>query len=1008
MANFVHLHSHSEYSVLDGLSRVKEIVDKAVEYKQKAVAITDHGHLGSVPTFYTYAKEKGIKPIIGQEFYIVDDTSSKNKEEKRNHIIILAINGQGYKTLCKLSTEASEHFYYKPRIDGEILRKYSKEFDNIIALSGCMSSPLSQSIVKEDDKLARKLVQFYNILFPNFYLEFQKHGYRKPKLLGEFNFSRDENIINKRLLEFHKEYNIPIVVTNDSHYIDSEDRDDHEVLLAIQTASKMDDSKRFKFNGKGYSFCDARSMQKKFSEYVWSMSEKSMEKIVKQIDMHLPEFDNKKHFIPTFGLKNPNEKLRQLSLIGLRKRVPKSKQKKYKKHLKYQLKVIEECGYADEFLIVKDYVDHARLNGIQVGSGRGSMSGVLISYLLGITDIDPIRFNLSFERALNPERPSLPDFDIDFSDKDFVIKYLKEKYGYENTMQVGTYNRMHYRSLLRALLKTFGYDYQTSIKYTKQLPDIVDIIAEKSTDDFQELRKAIKGDLSKLFDNDERISHLMHKFNGLVQSVGTHAGGLLIGDNNLKIRELIPTFKIASEKDLISQFDKKVVEKQLGFVKFDILGITTLEIIQNCLKLIGKDIFDSFPDNDKLDDRKTFELLNSGNLTYVFQLDGAANRITIDSIGGIHGFEDIVITTSISRPGTSQFISELAENKKNGVSKYIHKDLENILGSTYGVLLYQEQVMDIARHFANFSMSEVDDIKEMIKGKDHSEFEAMKPKFIKGCVDNGYKNKMAMEIWRIIERASGYLYNRSHAVSYSVITYQTAYLKAHYPLEFFIACMAIKTNEEKIKSLMQESVALGISILAPDIRKSDVYSSIENQSVRLGISMVKNIGVTTATNIVGARQKNGVKGILSLPRRVLTSRVVNSLRDIGAFGEQYADYSKEQELLGFTLHDPVNEYVKLIQDNSWENENELVMGGTVIKKRKLKTKHGADMAFVDISVNGNKRSLALFVEQLYEFDDVTEIGNVLLVRAKKQHGYDSVVPNKIKVLNDGENINEDS
>ena len=402
------------------------------------------------------------------------------------------------------------------------------------------------------------------------------------------------------------------------------------------------------------------------------------------------------------------------------------------------------------------------------------------------------------------------------------------------------------------------------------MPDIVDIIAEKSTDNFEELRKIVSDDLDHLFKKDERIARLMSKFNGIIRSMGTHAGGLLIGDNQLKIRELIPTHKVSAEKELISQFDKKVVEKQLGFVKFDILGITTLEIIQNCLGLIGIDIFDKFPDNDKLDDPKVFELLNSNNLTYIFQLDGQANRIAIDAIGGVRDFEDIVITTSIARPGASQFISQLSKNRKSGTTSYIHNDMSKILDSTYGVLLYQEQVMQIAKDFAGFSMAEVDDIKELIKSKEHSEFEAMKPKFIKGCVENGYNKKIALNIWKIIENASGYLYNRSHAVSYSVITYQTAYLKSHYPLEFFVSCMNInKPNEEKIKSLVQESPSLNINVLRPDIYKSDVSASIEENSIRLGLSDVRNVGVRTAQQIVDARSKGGSKAMLELPRRVI-------------------------------------------------------------------------------------------------------------------------------------------
>ena len=999
MSNFVHLHTHSEYSILDGMSRVEEIVDKAIEYGHKAVAITDHGHMGNVPELYTYARKKDIKPIIGQEFYITEDATVHNKDEVRCHIILLALNREGYKTLCKLSTVASEHFYYKPRLDRNILRQYSSEFQNIVALSGCMSSQLSKAILADNQKLARQLVQYYNILFPNFYLEFMKHGLAKSKDEAEIEFTQNEIKINDALWGFHKEYDIPIVVTADSHYINKDDHGPHDILLAIQTGAKIKDTKRFSFNGKGYHLCDAVTMKKKFPKKVWLASEKSMKKIVSKVDISLPEFENKEHFIPSFGLADPDKELRKLCLLGLKDRVPKKKRKEYLKQLNYQLKVIKDSAYADEFLIVNDYVNYARLNNIQVGGGRGSMVGVLVSYLMGITDIDPIRFDLSFERALNPERPSLPDFDIDFSDKDVVIKYLRKKYGYDNTMQIGTYSRMHYRSLLRALLRVFGYDFRTSINYTKQLPAIVEIIAEKAPLTVKDLVEQSEGDLAQLFEDDPRIVNLMGKFNGLVQGMGTHAGGMIIGDENLKLRELIPTYRISTESELISQFDKRAIEKQLGFVKFDILGITTLEIIQNCLGLLGKDIFDKFPDGNELIDPATFNLINSGNLTYIFQLDGPANRMVIDSIGGIKEFEDIVITTSISRPGTSQFVPELARNRKKGIKSYVHKNLKAIMDVTYGVLLYQEQVMEIARKFAGFTMSQVDDIKEMIKGKDHTEFEAMKPGFIKGCIENGYNRKDANAIWKIVERASGYLYNRSHAVSYSVITYQTAYLKAHYPLEFFIACMNIQSpNEEKVKKLIQEAPSMDIDILAPDIYKSDISASIEDNKIRLGLSMIKGIGIRTAAGIVLARQKEGRKGIRKLPKRVMSSRTVKALKDVGAFGQEYATPNGEQELLGFTLNDSVNEHMKFIDDHTYETNTMSVLGGRIDNIRLLKTKRGDDMAFVDIVYKGEKKSLAFFSEQLATWGDLLKEGSIILVKANKQKNYESMVPTRIRVL----------
>ena len=997
--NFVHLHSHSEYSKLDGMSRVEDMVDKALEYEQKALAITDHGHMGSVPELYMIAKQKGIKPIIGQEFYLVDDVTKRERGEKRNHLVMLALNREGYKTLCKLSSLAAQNMFYYPRIDHNILRTYSKEFGNIVATSSCMSGEIPSAILAGDRKLTLKQLEFYNSVFPNFFLEFMKHG-KKSKDLEEQQFHVDEERINGNLMKLHKQYNIPLIVTNDSHYIHRKDNHDHEVWLCMQTSGKMSDGNRFRFNGSGYHFCSSEQMEAKFPKKVWKKSEESMAWIVENTNIDLYEFTDKKHFIPSYGKKDPDEELKQLCLKGLKERIPKKKRKAYKKELLRQLKVIKECGYADEFLIVNDYVQWARRQGIAVGSGRGSMVGVLVSYLCGITDIDPIRFDLSFERALNPERPSLPDFDIDFSEKDKVLDYLRDKYGEENTMQIGTYNRLQPRSLLRNVLRVFEYPYQQSIQLTKQLPDMAEIIGDKASGELDDIVEQSPPELAELFQNDRRILPLMNKFSGLILSMGTHAGGMLIGDGSKPIRELIPTIKVKEEQELISQFDKSAIEKQLGFVKFDILGLTTLRIIQECVRLIGKDPFVKFPDGDKMDDKKTFDLINSGNLTYVFQLDGMANRMFIDTVKGLHEFEDIVISTSIARPGSAQFIPELARNRKRGKINYLHKDLEPILGNSEGILIYQEQVMAIAQRIAGFNMIEVDDIKDMIKGKDRKKFDAIKPKFIQGSIKNGYKEKVAEKMWALIEKASGYLFNRSHAVSYSVTTYQTAWLKAHYPLEFFTACLNTEgIPEDKLKKLIEEAYSLGVKIKRPDIHKSMEYCTVEGNSIRLGLTMVKWVGYRIANNIVLARQRDGKKGILGLPKRVMSKRVVANLRDVGAFGKKYLDPQRQYELLGFILDSPIQKYEKAISENSYETDNMIAFGGVVDEVKKKKTRRGSDMAYIDIARTGGVKSLVLFQDQLSRWEEVLQKGTVVIVEARKQEGYDTFIPVEVEVLN---------
>ena len=783
---FFHTHTHSEYSVLDGMSRVKQLVNKAKSDSQKAIALTEHGKMASVPELLLECKANDIKPIVGQEFYITQ-TNKERDRQNTHHITLLGLNDSGYKILCELSSIASEkdNFYYNPRIDHEILRGYSqKDLKNIVAYTACMNGEIPQAILKNKSKQAIEILKIYRNIFPNLFLEFMSHAIQETDDEEEILFRKSERKINKALWEIHNKYDIPIVITNDSHYTNRKQAKAHNVLLAIQSGSTIDNPSRFKFTGEGYWFKTENEMKKVFPQEIWKESSKSLSWIYENSNIKLKEFTDNKFYIPNTGEKNPLKKVASICLTNLKQRIKKEDWPKYKKQLAYELNVVDKAKFTNEFLVVYDYVNWARNNGISVSEGRGSMVGVLISYLMRITNVDPLRFNLSFENALNPARPSLPDFDIDFDNKEAVIDYVKNKYGEDNVMKIGTFNRMNPRSLLGSILRAKGYNNSDIIQYTKELPDTFDIVGAKASGDLKVILSDLSSNLEDLMSNDKEIAKLMFEFDGLIKSMGSHAGGIIIADGTQSLRKMIPGVRIRDDTELVSQFDKKDVEK-IGFIKFDILSITTLKLMKETISLIGSNVFENFPDNSELDDEKVFDLINNDLLTFVFQLDGIANRSVIKKIDGIHNFEDIVSVTSLSRPGSAKFIPEFAKNKKKKKIKYLVKELAPILDRSNGVILYIEQVMKMVQEISGFDFAQIDNVRKMIKGKDRALFAEIRPSFIEGCIENGYSKQKAELLWQMIESVSGYLFNRAHAVAYSLIAYMTAYLKAYYPLEFF-------------------------------------------------------------------------------------------------------------------------------------------------------------------------------------------------------------------------------
>ena len=1005
---FTHLHIHSEYSVLDGMCRVNEIVDRVKELGQDSVAITDHGHLGNVPEFYSYARKQGINPIIGQEFYIVPDASVHDKENRYFHIILMARNVEGFHVLCELSTLASDpdNFYYKPRIDWRMLKEYSNSFDNIIALTGCLRGEVPYHIIHGKPKRAERILNLYRVLFPHLYLEFQKHKTDNPE------FTRDQRLANIGLLGLAKKYDLPMVLTNDVHYVKKGDDRFHEVLLAIQTKTTMENERRFKFDGADYYIKDEQEMMAMFPK-LWRVFSKTIRQLAKGVYIDIPELNTTTWHVPQSNLSDdPPAYLRKACLQWLKERIPKEQRAEYLKVLNYQLGVIREANFEEEFLIVKDYVDWARRQGISVSPGRGSMAGVLPSYLTGIVDIDPIRFKLMFERAINPARPTLPDFDIDF-DKEGrlkVVDYLKEKYGEDNVMFIGTFLRFGPRSILGRVMKVLGFDFQTQQHYTKLLPDSLDITTAKSTGDMIELLELASGEFQELLEAHPEIAEYCLKFQGLISSMGTHAAGVIISDSGRPLKKFMPTILIKEEGNAVSQYDMDGLKK-FGFVKFDILSLKTLSIIRETIRLVGTDEFNRFPDGFGLDDQKVFDTINNGFLKHVFQLEGYANRAAMKTIGGIENFEDIVSIISIARPGTNQFIPEFAENKKHPENKhYFSKRLRRILGPTHGVLLLQEQVMEIAKVFAGFDDIKVDDMKETIKAKNPEKFKSMRPVFIGACIEHGVKEKHAEELWAIIENAAGYLYNRAHAVSYSSVAYLTAHLKTYYPNEYYLSMLRFGVFND-FKSIVDEARRFGIKFAPVDIFESGLTFEVgKNGRVRYGLSNIKYIGIKMAERIIALRKEKGDDLVME-DIRALNIGVYKHLLASGALknmGGEKPDTENDLFYHGVKIYtDELRGYRGTLRRYMMSKSNlkrmsgsgkQVVIGGIVNSVTETFTRRGHKMLFVSLKLDDAQYRVTLFPQMVKVFGDKLQEGRIVMVLADHQPDFNSYVPHEVEVL----------
>jgi len=870
---FTHLHVHSHYSLLDGLPKIDELLDFAKENGMEAVALTDHGVAYGLIEFYKKAKEKGIKPILGEEFYLAFermDQKRPNIDDKKYHLVLLAKDFEGYQNLVKLTTKAwLEGFYYKPRIDHEILKEHSK---GLIALSGCLQGKIPKLILSGKIEEAQKLALFYQDIFGkgNFYLELQYH----PNI-------KEQEKVNKALIYISQKTGIPLVATNDVHYLRKEDAEAQDILMLINTNAKPDDPERLTMRADDFSFRGEKEMIEAFKDVPEAIE--NTQRIAEACNVEIELGKVKLPHFPVPEGKTPDEYLRELCEKGLRKRF-KEVTPKIRKRLEYELSIISQMGFSPYFLIVQDFVKWAKENGIVVGPGRGSVGGSLVAYLLGITEVDPLKYNLLFERFLNPERVSMPDIDLDFADtrRDEVIEYVAQKYGRDKVARIITFGTMAARQVVRDVGRALGYTYNFCDQIAKMIP--MSSSLDQAMNEVYELQRAYRNDakVKKLID-------ISKKLEGVARHASTHACGVVI--SNAPLTELIPLQHASqNDKTIITQYEMRSIE-DLGLLKMDFLGLKNLTIIEDTLKLIKK-IHGIEIDISKVpfDDEETYKLLQRGDTTGVFQLESSGMKRYLRELKPTQ-FEDIIAMIALYRPGPLELIPEYIL-RKHGKKKieYLHPKLEPILKDTYGICIYQEQLMKIAQELAGFTLGEADILRKAVGKKIEDLLLAQKEKFINGMIKNGISKEIAYKIWEWILPFARYGFNASHSTAYAMIAYQTAYLKAHFPLEFMAVLMnSEQKNIDRLKILLEEAKEMGIKVLPPDINESFTHFTIVGDNlIRFGLEAIKNVGHNVAKEIVKEREKNGPYSSLEdfihrMPIEVLNKKSLESLIKAGAF-----------------------------------------------------------------------------------------------------------------------------
>ncbi len=1051
--DFVHLHVHTQYSLLDGAIRIDPLFERVVDFGMDAVAVTDHGTMFGALEFYNKATKAGIKPIIGCECYLaprrLSDKTPLDKT-RTSHLILLSENQEGYRNLCKLATIAQlQGFYYKPRIDKDVLKQHSK---GLIALSGCMRGEISRLLQEGRIDQADAAARFFLNVFGegNFFLEVQENGIDIQEKT------------NQALLDMSQRLSIPLVATNDCHYLDKDDVRAHDVLLCIQTGKTVHETERLKFKTDQLYLKTKSEMHSAFKDYPGALAH-SVE-IARRCDL---SFDFKTYHFPQFDTpldKSVDQLFAETVRRGFNDRLQRKKIKSpevdeaaYSNRVENEIAVVNSMGFAGYFLIVSDFIRYAKENNIPVGPGRGSAAGSLVAYSLGITDLDPIEHGLIFERFLNPARKSMPDIDVDFciNGREEVFKYVVDKYGGGDFVaQIITFGKLKTRAVIRDVGRALDIPLYEVDAIAKMVPDVLNISLDAALKQEPRLRELTeqKPEIADLI-------NICQVLEGLPRHASTHAAGVVIADKPLV--EYLPLYK-GKKGEVVTQFDMQCVEK-IGLIKFDLLGLRNLTVIANTLELIteqGK----TPPDLLSLDleDQDTFRLLASGDTTGVFQLESSGMKDLLMRLRP-ERFDDIIALVALYRPGPldSGMVDDFVDRKQGKKAvEYIVPQLEPILEETYGVIVYQEQVMKIAGDLANYSMAEADDLRKAMGKKIPEIMAKHKERFMKGAIANGIPSDKAGRIFYFMEKFGGYGFNKSHSAAYALIAYQTAFLKAHFPVEFMASLLTSEMHStDGIVKYIAECRNHDIQIIPPDINKSDKTFTVTGSKIRFGLVAVKNVGESAIEAIVDARKQGTFSSLFDFCERLdlkrVNKRVIESLIKCGAFDvtgdyrsrmmaslEEALDYGQrvqkeradpqiglfdmqesqpsinppqmsgidewgekqllayEKEALGFyvTGH-PLTRYddllVKFTNTNSAalkeKNDGDVVRIGGMVKNSKIiKTKKGDLMAFVALEDLHGSVEITVFSSIYTRVYDLLVDDNPILVQGKVQKEENSV------------------
>lgn len=959
MAGFAHLHVHTEYSLLDGAARISDLVQRAKDLGMTALAITDHGNMYGVVDFYKECKAAGIKPLLGCEVYVAQRTRSDREphvDDDPYHMVLIAKNEQGYQNLVRLVSMAHlEGFYYKPRVDTELLEAHH---EHLVALSGCLAGEIPRLILSGRYDAARSRALYFDALFGrgNFYLELQHNGVD------------DQSQVNEALKQISESTGIPLVATNDVHYTDREDARAHDVLLCIQTNKGIDDSDRLRFPTDEFYLKPSYEMAKAFADCQSSI-ENSL-KIAAECNVELKFGESVLPLYPVPDGHTAESYLRELCEQKLPQRYSDSLYSlEVRARLEYELDMISRMGYPMFFLIVWDFIDWAKKNGIPVGPGRGSAAASIVSYILGITDVEPLGANLVFERFLNPERVTLPDFDIDvcFERRAEVIDYVVKKYGTGQVAQIVTFGTMAARAALRDVGRALKMPYADVDRIAKMVPVQVGMTLEKALE---------MSDLARLVDEDDSVRQLVdlaRRLEGMPRHASVHAAGVVITKD--PIINHVPVQRSA-DGSVVTQYTMEVLE-ELGLLKIDILGLRTLTVLANAARGVRERHNPKFSLNEiPLDDPKTYEMLAQGHSLGVFQLESGWVREALKVLRPSR-FEDMVACVALVRPGPMEHIPDFVA-AKNGKPTYLHPRLEPVLRDTYGIIIFQEQLIQIAVELAGFTAGRGDVLRRAVGKKKKDLLDQQREAFVAGCVKNGLSVALATQVYDLIMKFANYGFNRAHAAAYGLLAYRTAYLKAHYPGEFMASLLtSIMGSNEKVALYVEECKRLGLSILAPSVNESGAEFVLCDGGIRVGLAAIKNVGRSAADHIIHVREQGGRFASIAefcerIDSRVVTRRVIESLVKCGAMDE----FGKRPQLIA--VLDKALSLSQVSQKQRQNGQISLFDTGTIgdVPKEKIVLPDLSDYP-LDVKLANEKELIGLYTSghPLAKFEKTIERAN---------------------------------